>query len=79
MDTKRIIEHLKAQAQKAIRQRGEIDVKLYFIILYPGQTTPVYFPIPVNEYMDNSFTKNKLPFFVQYCWDKKRQNPRELI
>jgi hypothetical protein len=68
-----IIKRLKEQAQKTFRKNhGKIEPKLYFILLYPNQQTPVYYPIPCTRFMSIPELQLEMPAFVQMCWFKKQ-------
>lgn len=70
---KDIIDHLINQAKKSMRRNGgELEPKMYFLILYPGQQTPVYFPLPVAPFFESSEKKAMLPAFAQSAWNSKK-------
>lgn len=54
------------------KNNGEFEPKLYFLILYPGQQTPVYFPIPCAKFMENDWGKDRMSIYIQACWYKKK-------
>lgn len=66
-----VSQYLKERAQKLLRKEGSLKPKLYFLILYPGQKTPVYFPIPC-EMVFMGGNKEMLPDYAQMCWYKKK-------
>ncbi len=76
-DIKNIINHLKEQAKKSMRKNGgELEPKMYFLILYPGQKTPVYFPLPIEPFFAGATTKAMLPHFAETAWlSKKASSP----
>lgn len=77
-DIKTIVNHISEQAKKKFRQKGEIEPKMYFLILYPDQKTPVYYSIPVGEFFQKNgfYRKEDLEGYSQYKWlEKKRSSP----
>lgn len=72
MEIYKIIEFIKVQAQKAMRRdSGNLNAKLYFVILYPGQTTPVHYPVLA---FDPIIKKQMLPYYTQLWWSEKKQS-----
>jgi hypothetical protein len=73
-DIKDIINHLKEQAKKSMRKNGgELEPKMYFLILYPGQKTPVYFPVPCSKFFESAKMKSKMPIYSALAWEKKKR------
>lgn len=72
-DVKKIIDYLKERAIKSMRQNnGILDPKMYFLILYPGQNTPVYYPVPQVSSFFTQGLKKHLPAHAQTSWNKKK-------
>lgn len=72
-DIKKIIDYLKGRAIKSMRKNyGELEPKMYFLILYPGQKTPVYFPVPCSRFFENKKMKSFMPTYSALCWEKKK-------
>jgi hypothetical protein len=70
---KQIADHLYDLAKKKFLQKGELEPKMYFLILYPGQRTPVYFPIPVSRFFGNGGKlKHGIPWYASMAWNKKK-------
>lgn len=74
-EIKNIITHLSEQAKKQLIKKGSFDAKLYFLILYPGQKTAVYYPVPVSEYLERH-KRSSTPDYIQLEWNRKKaQSP----
>ncbi len=77
-DIKDIVKHLAEQAKKQMLKKGELEPKMYFLILYPGQKTAVYFPVPVSKFFEDGPVnmKPKIPAYAQMAWlNKKNTSP----
>lgn len=71
-DIKTIVNHLYEQAKKNLKKKGKLEPKLYFVILYPDQTTAVYFPVPVSGFFEDERIKKFIPEYVKMAWNKKK-------
>lgn len=73
MEINNIIKFFKERAQKEMRRNiGVLEPKMYFIILYPEQKTPVFFPIPCSTFMESDYLKSRMSIYSQACWNKRK-------
>jgi len=64
----KIINHLTEQAKKYMLKNGQLEPKIYFLLLYPGHKQPVYMPIKCSVFFNSEATKELLAGYVRHTW-----------
>lgn len=79
MDTTNIVKHLREQAKKKIEKTGGYMPRIYFLMKYPENATPVYTPIGIEQFLNEKgpvvwahMANVQLPQYLKQAWTKKR-------